>query len=416
VLVDAHEMGPDVEFYFDPPTDPYPHTFPEFARWGFDLFNRGYAEAFDREGYEYMTGERYNYFYPAYTTSYGSYQGAVGMLYEQGSTRGLAMTRADGSVRTLRDALDQQYTAAWSAVVTAARNRGERLERYHQAHREAVADGESGLRRYVLDARGVDPHLLREVGNLLIRGGVEVGRLTEEVRVGGLRDREGQPVQARSFPPGSLVIETAQPRNRLVRVLLEPDTPVPQEFLEMARARVDRGENPRFYDVTAFFLLLYFNQEGYSSTESGSLPVERIEGVLSLRSWYETEAGEGQVPYDSPGPFFRGDLNRAYWLTAGLPDGPLPFQVSSARIYLAPDGPPSSGRRVAGTFDAHDPHISGHAWPETLERIPGSVFAYEERVGEGRVVALSEDVNFRSYWRGGQRLFLNAVVLGPSAP
>jgi hypothetical protein len=128
------------------------------------------------------------------------------------------------------------------------------------------------------------------------------------------------------------------------------------------------------------------------------------------------ELGEEGLPAYVPGPFFRGDLNRAYWLTAGLPDGPLPFQVSSARIYLAPDGPPSSGRRVVGTFDAHEPHISGHAWPETLERIPGSVFAYEERVGEGRVVALSEDVNFRSYWRGGQRLFLNAVVLGPSAP
>ena len=31
-------------------------------------------------------------------------QGAVGMLYEQGSTRGLAMERADESVRRLADA------------------------------------------------------------------------------------------------------------------------------------------------------------------------------------------------------------------------------------------------------------------------------------------------------------------------
>jgi hypothetical protein len=32
------------------------------------------------------------------------------------------------------------------------------------------------------------------------------------------------------------------------------------------------------------------------------------------------------------------------------------------------------------------------------------------------VIAFSEDVNFRSYSRGAQRLFLNAVILGPSAP
>jgi hypothetical protein len=43
------------------------------------------------------------------------------------------------------------------------------------------------------------------------------------------------------------------------------------------------------------------------------------------------------------------------------------------------------------------------------------VFAYEERVGRGRVIALAEDVNFRAYWRGGDRFFLNAVLLGPSA-
>jgi hypothetical protein len=32
------------------------------------------------------------------------------------------------------------------------------------------------------------------------------------------------------------------------------------------------------------------------------------------------------------------------------------------------------------------------------------------------VIAFSEDPNFRGYWRGANRLFLNAVVLGPSAP
>jgi hypothetical protein len=53
---------------------------------------------------------------------------------------------------------------------------------------------------------------------------------------------------------------------------------------------------------------------------------------------------------------------------------------------------------------------------ESQARIPGSVFAWEERQGSGRVIAFSEDVNFRGHSRGSQRLFLNAVVLGPTAP
>jgi hypothetical protein len=60
--------------------------------------------------------------------------------------------------------------------------------------------------------------------------------------------------------------------------------------------------------------------------------------------------------------------------------------------------------------------LSGHLWPESAERLPGAVFAYEERVGLGRVVLFAEDLNFRAYWRGANRLFLNAVVLSPSAP
>jgi hypothetical protein len=622
VLVDAHEMGPDVEFYFDPPTDPYPHTFPEFARWGFELFNRGYAEAFDREGYEYMTGERYNFFYPGYTTAYGTYQGAVGMLYEQGSTRGLAMTRADGSVRTLRDALDQQYTAAWSALLTSARHRVELLERYVAAHSDAVADGERAIRRYLLSAEGGDPHLRRELVNSLMRSGIEVHRLTQSAQLGGVRDRYGREAGTRSFPAGSYVIDAAQPRNRFIRVLLEPDIPVSEAFLEEARARVDRAENPRFYDITAWSLPLYYNQPGFSSTDARSLPTERVQepvehrapapvrasyaylldgenarslsvlvrlreagyraafstvpfilegdtlssgtvvvrvgqnpesvhdavrelaarygvdvrsvasgrtdtgypalgsadvlpvvtpsiallaespvngysfgfawhaldriyevpvtvlraaslgaadlrrfnvlvlpelapaalagmlgdsglenvrgwvrqggtlvalgsavdfvrgplGLVSLRSWFDTEEGQGAQPVDPPGAFFRGELNRAYWLPSGVPVGGFPYQVRSSRVYLAPDLPPSAGRRVVGVLGGDDARVSGHAWPENLERLPGSVFAYEERVGAGRVIAFSEDVNFRSYWRGGQRLFLNAVVVGPSAP
>jgi hypothetical protein len=619
-LVDAHEMGADVEFFFDPPTDPYPAYFPEYTRWGFDLYNRGYAAAFDREGYEYMTGERYNYFYPGYTTAYGTYQGAVGMLFEQGSTRGLAMTRPDGSVRTLRDALDQQYTATWATLTTTARHRDEILTRYVQAHRDAVADGGRGVRRYLLTPEGGDPHLLRELVNLLMRSGIEVHRLTGSATLSGVRDRFGNQESSRAFPAGTYVIEAAQPRNRFIRTLLEPHIPVPEDFLDQARELVDRGQNPRFYDITSWSLPLYFNQPGFSATDGRSLEAERLtaqveapepewrqagyaylldglnarslsvvthlrergrraafmavptrirgeevpsgtivvrvgqndagvhddvrelsrrfgvevravdsgsadagrpalgsgdvlpmvtpgialvgdlpmsglsfgfawhtldiqyeipvtvlkasslggadlrrfnvlvlpeafggglastlgEGglenlrrwvrqggtlvalgssvdfvrgpldLIALRSWYDGE--EEAVAQTVPGAFFRGQLDRHYWLAAGVPDGDLPFQVRSSRLYLAPDGAPSGARRVVGTFAPDDPRASGHAWPETLERIGGTVFAYEERVGSGRVIALSEDVNFRSYSRGAQRLFLNAVILGPSAP
>jgi hypothetical protein len=222
-----------------------------------------------------MTGELFNFFYPGYTTSYLSYQGAVGMLYEQGSSRGLGLTRSDGTVRTLADAARQQYTAAWAAARLAAAERDALLRDYVQAHRDALADGARGTRRYLIDASR-DPQMAAELAALLARNGIEVGRLAEGVTLSDVRDRAGASARQRSFPAGTYVVEAAQPRNRLVRVLMEAEVPVPQAFLDEARARVDRAENPRFYDITAWSLPLLFNVEAYASGDGRALRAEPV--------------------------------------------------------------------------------------------------------------------------------------------
>jgi hypothetical protein len=624
VVVDMHEMSSDVEFYFDPGTDPYAPYFPPLSRRWFDIFSRAYAAAFDSAGFEYMTRERFDYFYPGYTTAFGDYQGAVGMLYEQGSSRGLAITRFDESVRTLSDALEQHYVAAWTAARTAVENRTKLLREYYDALRADIADGRRGVRRYLIAPEG-DPLHRAELVNLLMRNGVEVDVLSERVRLRDVRDRAGASVGAMEFPAGTYVIEAAQPHNRLVRMLLEPDVPTPEDFLREARARVDRGERPRFYDITAWSLPLLFNLAGYSTSDGRALPAERltapveaetefpasrpayaylidgsraaaasaayhlrkdgyrvavirkptrIEGrdyasgtvivrigqndesvhdavravaerfglavygvdtglaepgypvlgsgddvtsvreaeiailaedpiqaysfgwawytldrqyeipvtvlrvgrvadrpldrynvlilpsagaealakrlgedgverivrwvkdggtlvaiggavdfarekleLIGLRSWYDTDEGKDAQKLSVPGAILRVELDPQHWLTAGYAGAELPVLVYSNRIYLMPEGPPSARKRLVGRYaDRGSLKIAGHAWDESLDRLAGAVFAYEERVGRGRVIAFAEDVNFRGYWRGADRLFLNAVVLGPSAP
>lgn len=644
VVIDAHEMGPDVEFYFDPPTDPVGPYFPEFARRWLERFGTAYAEAFDAEGFAYTQRELFNYFYPGYTTSYGSYQGAVGMLYEQGSSRGLALARSDETVRTLEQALTQQYSLAWTAVKLAAAERRHLLSDYYQARRDAIADGRdgAGARRYIIPGpeAGGDPNRIAELGDLLMRNGIEVDLLTETAHLIELRDRQGRETADQAFPAGSLVVEAAQPNSHLIRALLEPHLPVPADFLAEARARAERGENPRFYDITAWSLPLLFDLSAYSSTDGSALPLSRIEGpvrgpakfparepgyaylidgsqtaalsalyhlrqqgfrasmstrplrtaerrlasgtvivrtggqteglrsavreladrfgldvlaadtglaqsdvddeqstllalgavdtisvrpvsvailadepvhaysfgwswfvlerqyeipvtvrrvrslartpldrhdvllipdlfsaqelgdalgesgmerirrwvrdggtliaigsavdfvrrqlgLIVLESWYPEAAPEGQPDGDPekeapqrfsvPGALLRVVLDPESWLTSGL-NRELPALVNSDRIFTAPKGPPSPGKRVVAWYDADDPLIAGHAWSESLERLPGAVFAYVERVGSGRVIAFSEDLSFRGYWRGSDRLLLNAVVAGPTAP
>ncbi len=48
--------------------------------------------------------------------------------------------------------------------------------------------------------------------------------------------------------------------------------------------------------------------------------------------------------------------------------------------------------------------------------LPTGNRAADREGARGGVLAFAEDPNFRGYARGVNRLFLNAVILGPSAP
>jgi len=142
---------------------------------------------------------------------------------------------------------------------------------------------------------------------------------------------------------------------------------------------------------------------------------EQLE-LIGLRSWYDEEENENAQRINVPGAVFNVKLNEYNWLTAGYDVKELPALVDSDRVYQMPEGPPSSRQRAVGLYASDAMKLAGHAWAESLERLPGAVYAYEERVGGGRVVAFTEDLNFRAFCRGANRLFLNAVVVGPSAP
>ncbi len=623
VAVDMHEMGSGTEFFFDPPGEPYNPNFPDFARRWFVRFGQAYAQAFDSAGFEYMTRERYNYFYPGYTSNRG-YQGGVAMLFEQGSSRGLALERPDGTVRGLADALEQQYVAAWTAVRTAATSREALLTEYYESQRGAVTPAANTTWRYLIANEG-DPVLVRELVGALRRNAIEVSVLTADAVLANVRDREGTAIGRRTFPAGTYVIEAGQPAGRVARTLLDPNTPLPADFLTAARARVERDENPRFYDITGWSLPLLFNVGGYSTTDGRELSAQPLvemavppppapagragyayvfdgrsaaalaalyhlraagyrgavltgpsrfggmdvpsgsviirvgqnpasvhdavrdvaarfgvgvtamptglsdpgfpslgsgdftfnvelpriailaeDGIagysfgwawytldqqyeiptavlrtrsvagtdladynvivipsasgsglaqaigdrgqdrlkqwvrdggtlvtiggatdfarsqlelIDLRNWYDTDDGKDQQEFRVPGAIMRTIVDRGYWLSAGYDAGELPVLVDSDRLLLPPKGPPSSSKRVVARYaDRARVLLSGHAWEESLARLPGGVFAYEERVSRGRVIAFTEDPNYRAYFRGANRMFVNAVVLGPSAP
>ncbi len=59
-----------------------------------------------------------------------------------------------------------------------------------------------------------------------------------------------------------------------------------------------------------------------------------------------------------------------------------------------------------------DPHLSGYISDENEARLAGSPSVLADQLGGGSVVLLVDNPNFRGYWRGTNRLFLNALFFG----
>jgi len=56
--------------------------------------------------------------------------------------------------------------------------------------------------------------------------------------------------------------------------------------------------------------------------------------------------------------------------------------------------------------------LSGYISDKNRERLRGSPSVLVDRFGGGTVVLFVDNINFRGYWRGTNRLFLNALFFG----
>jgi len=60
-----------------------------------------------------------------------------------------------------------------------------------------------------------------------------------------------------------------------------------------------------------------------------------------------------------------------------------------------------------------NPLVSGYVSKDNLKKISRSEAVVVSPEGQDRVVLFADDPNFRSYWHGTSRLFLNALLFSP---
>lgn len=107
------------------------------------------------------------------------------------------------------------------------------------------------------------------------------------------------------------------------------------------------------------------------------------------------------------GTIFMTDADTTHPLAYGLADRDLAVFKDRSETLPASGNPYATVARFI-----EQPLVSGYSSKENTEAIAGSAAVLADRVGRGLLVRFAIDPLFRSYWRGTERLMVNALYLG----
>ncbi len=286
LMVDSHEMGSNATYLFSPPRHPFNPHLPASARRWEQPFSDDQARALDDRGYPYFTGEWNEEFFPGYGSSWVSYLGTVGILYEMSRTTGTLVRKRDGTVRTFIQAVEHHTTSSLANLQTLADHAHEVLTDQIAARRDAVTTGRKGwLRAWVF------PPDLRHRGRaallagILHNQGLEAQVLTQARQgVSGLTDARTGATPSMDLPAGTLLVKMDQPNSPLARVILDPQVPMDSEFFTDEREYLEKGKGSRLYETTAWSVPLALGVPAYWS---GKVPAGK------WAPWHELSQPEG---------------------------------------------------------------------------------------------------------------------------
>lgn len=265
VFVDLHEMGGESTYYFAPEAVPYNPHIAANQRESLFWFGKNNAKWFDQFGFRYFTREVFDAFYPGYGASWPIYYGAIAMTYENASARGLAWERSDGKVFTFQESVQKHFVASISTLEAAAQYRKQLVENFYRYRKTAIEEGQKEeVKEYVLLREG-DVSAVDKLANVLAAQGIEVRK-----------SRDSFQVEGGSAPQGSYLISAAQPNKRMIRTLLDKDTPMEAEFLKEQERRRAKKQPDEIYDVTGWSLPVQFNVKQVTSRSFLNPPADPV--------------------------------------------------------------------------------------------------------------------------------------------
>jgi hypothetical protein len=266
ILTDHHEMGSNSTFFFQPGIQSrvHPLTPKENQELTKEIGNY-HAAALDKIGSLYFTEENFDDFYYGKGSTYPDVNGAIGILFEQGSSRGHAQKTVNG-VLTFPFTIRNQFTAALSTLEAAKNMRVKLLNYQLKFYKEAAFEASKNKVKAIVFGSEKDAAKTYHLAEILNRHQIEIHQLASDFTENDINFKK----------ENSFVVPTNQKNSKLITAMFEKRTSFTDSL---------------FYDISAWTFPLAFNLD-YAELKSTSQIGAKVEnltlkkGTLSVKSNY----------------------------------------------------------------------------------------------------------------------------------
>lgn len=333
VLGDFHEMGHNSTYFFQPgiPSRTNPLT-PKANTRLTETLAEFHAQALDGAKQLYYSQESFDDFYYGKGSTYPDINGAIGILFEQASSRGMQQATINGLL-TFEQSIQNQVHTSLSTVTGAWQNKQVLLDYrndfYRQAKKLATKEKFAGY----LVSEPNDPYRLNKFLRLLQSHQVEVYPLTSDFRV---RDKV-------YGAENSYFVPLKQNQYHIVKALFTTETDFPDNT---------------FYDVSGWTMPLAMNIDFQ--------PVERTWGLkLAKAQWQQPATLSSNIAENAYAYAFDWHHHQAPNLLQSLLKNDIKVRVATQGFSSEVDGKERSFS--AGTIVIPAALQQGSQWRNTLE-------------------------------------------------
>ncbi|MFW6348477.1 MAG: M14 family metallopeptidase, partial [Cyclonatronaceae bacterium] len=226
IHADFHEMGINSPYYFAPAAEPFHEAITEWQREFQTTIGENHMQYFDENYRTYFTREIFDLYYPSYGDTYPTYNGAIGMTYEQAgnSQGGLSVITAEGDTLTFERRVLNQHIVGMSTVEVTAEHYERVAEEFYRFFERSAEQSYAGFNTYVISGEN-HPDKMQHLASYLDAWDIRYGHAPER-RSERAFDYQSQENRDISLSENDLLISARQPKSVLLNVLFEPQSTI----------------------------------------------------------------------------------------------------------------------------------------------------------------------------------------------